>query len=506
MKKIIALFCICATIFLTSCSTETIASTSSEITLPTPIPIAEEKNLYSLSIPATTKGYNPYLYSDILVEQPSHLLFEKIIEISPLFEIEYRLAEKVITNGLLVEITLRDGCSFSDGTPVTAEDIAASLRTAQTSARYQSRFANVESVEVSGDIINITLLTPDSFFAYLLDIPVLKSAEQAEPYPTANGRYTYGSDVFTFVLNPLAPFAATQPEIITLQNITSYHEMADELALGNIEYSILSENSLDTNISTTANYYQTNTMLFLGANSSSTNPLCNTAAGRMLISDLTDRNNLSALSNTLRTTAARGALNPYYPHVFDAHLILPDATDENLDATMQALGYTFDTETQMYVDARNTPASISILVHADSSHKMQLATNLVSQYASFGIKTELITTPDFSSFLTLLQSNTFELYIGEIKLYNNMELTPFWSGAASYGIAPSETLLNAYTILRADASTANSFETIFASEMPYIPLLWRNGVVATDHNLIGVTASVGNPLYSLENLILQNPK
>ncbi len=506
MKKIIALFCVCATIFLASCSSETSASAPTETPVPTPEPITETNVLSSLSIPATTKGYNPYLYSDILVEQPSHLLFEKIIEISPEFEIEYRLAEKVISNDIFVEITLRDGCVFSDGTPVTAEDIATSLRTAQTSARFQGRFANVVSVEAVDNIINITLLTPDSFFVYLLDIPILKSTEQAEPYPTANGRYTYGSDIYTFILNPLAPFPATQPETINLQNIASYHEMADELALGSIDYSILSENSLDTNISTSANYYQTNTLLFLGVNAKSSNTLCNTAQGRMLISELTDRNNLSTLSNTLRTTVARGALNPYYPHVFDTHLILPDATDTNIQTTMQALGYTFDEETQMYIDVRKQPATIRILVHQDSSHKMQLATNLVSQYASFGINTELITTTDFNSFLTLLQSNTFELYIGEIKLYNNMELTPFWSGAASYGIAPSETLLNAYTILRADASTANSFETIFASEMPYIPLLWRNGVVATDHNLIGVTASVGNPLYSLENLILQNPK
>ncbi len=62
-----------------------------------------------------------------------------------------------------------------------------------------------------------------------------------------------------------------------------------------------------------------------------------------------------------------------------------------------------------------------------------------------------------------------------------MDLSPFFSGgAASAHLAQSETLSAAYGAFRANKSAAGDFEAVFAAEMPYILLLWRqHGTVLT---------------------------
>ena len=69
----------------------------------------------------------------------------------------------------------------------------------------------------------------------------------------------------------------------------------------------------------------------------------------------------------------------------------------------------------------------------------------------------------------MVQDRQFELYIGEMKLYNNNDLSPFWTGSARYGLAVTQQLLDAYALMRADSAAAPDFERAFAGQMPYIP-------------------------------------
>ena len=100
----------------------------------------------------------------------------------------------------------------------------------------------------------------------------------------------------------------------------------------------------------------------------------------------------------------------------------------------------------------------------------------------------------------MVQDRQFELYIGEMKLYNNNDLSPFWTGSAHYGLAVTQQLLDAYDRMRADSSAAPDFETVFAGQMPYIPLLWRGGVTVSNRRTSGVISSVSDLYYSLASL------
>ena len=100
-----------------------------------------------------------------------------------------------------------------------------------------------------------------------------------------------------------------------------------------------------------------------------------------------------------------------------------------------------------------------------------------------------------------MEAGEFDLYIGEVKLYNNMDLSPFWEGGAlSSHLAQSEALAQSYQAFKSNKSAAGSFESVLAAEAPFSPLLWRQGVVVTTRGLRGLESSLSNVFYSLQDL------
>ena len=131
-----------------------------------------------------------------------------------------------------------------------------------------------------------------------------------------------------------------------------------------------------------------------------------------------------------------------------------------------------------------------------------LANNMLAQ----GITLNVVQADSFEQYQQAVQSGDFELYIGEVKLYNNIDLGPFWAGGTlSAGLAQSEELAAAYSAFKANKSAAGQFEQAFAAQMPYIPLLWRYNTVISGFGVQGLSSSVSNIFYSLADLTVTAP-
>ncbi len=104
-----------------------------------------------------------------------------------------------------VEFTLRPKAAFSDGTPVTTEDVLWSFETLGTEGhpRYQSAWASVASAEAVGDrTVRFTFSAQDKELPLILGLrPVLKKAQWAgldfsesglSPVPIGSGPYVIG--------------------------------------------------------------------------------------------------------------------------------------------------------------------------------------------------------------------------------------------------------------------------------------------------------------------------
>ena len=95
---------------------------------------------------------------------------------------------------LTYHLTLRTDVTFSDGSPLTAADVSASLWRAKASQRYGSRLADVSAISAGDGTLSITLSSPDTGFPALLDIPIVKSGTEGNLVPTGTGPYAYTSD------------------------------------------------------------------------------------------------------------------------------------------------------------------------------------------------------------------------------------------------------------------------------------------------------------------------
>ena len=446
-------------------------------------------------------GFNPYLSHSTLVMQNAGLLFEKLVEIGPDMELEYRVAESIECSGTSVVIHLRGGLCFADGAPLTPQDAASSLAAAKNSACYGARFSNLTSIQVQNDALVLELAEPDSLFAYLCDIPVLKAEEIGLAQPTASGRYTYGSDG-KLVRNSRDSLGSDGPAEIRLYPVEGYDEMMRALSMGELDLYTASDQALgNASMTGQETYYKTNNLIFLGFNAQREAPLLNTAQGRSLLGRLADRRDLADKSYYGRAYPATGAINCYYSCVSSQQALNAHADTAGLEETMTALGYVYDTNSGYYQHPALADSSLELLVYTGNTYKKNTAVLLEKQLSEQGIRIRLKQTDDFNAYRAAVEAGEFDLYIGEVKLYNNMDLSPFGEGGAlSSHLAQSEALAQSYQAFKSNKSAAGSFESVLAAEAPFSPLLWRQGVVVTTRGLRGLESSLSNVFYSLQDL------
>ena len=82
-----------------------------------------------------------------------------------------------------------------------------------------------------------------------------------------------------------------------------------------------------------------------------------------------------------------------------------------------------------------------------------------------------------------IASGAFTLYLGEVKLGENMSLSPFFGGAASAGADSALPVFAAYTAFAAGEVSLSDFANAFLDDMPFVPLCSRAGLAAYSRSI-----------------------
>ena len=189
-------------------------------------------------------------------------------------------------------------------------------------------------------------------------------------------------------------------------------------------------------------------------------------------------------------------------------VILAEEDSSRLDEVMTALGYHRNEEGLWctFEKDREVPLTLTLLENGGSTYKEYASALVAEQLLAQGITVNIVRAESFESYKQSAQFGDFELYIGEVKLYNNINLSLFMPGGSlSSGLAQSEELLAAYQAFKANKSAAGQFEQVFAAQMPYIPLLWRYNTVIRGFGVSGLDSSLSNTFYSVAGLSVTNP-
>ena len=157
----------------------------------------EPEPLTAFTLPYVSgETLDPLTTTDTVQQTVGQLLYEGLFALNEQFEPEPVLADAYTydSESRTWTITLRSGVMFSDGSMLTAQDVAASLARAKSSPRYGARLRCVNSVTAWDGAVVITLSEDVATLPFGCAHRQVRHGDQHRPHrhrpvPVRQGRY-----------------------------------------------------------------------------------------------------------------------------------------------------------------------------------------------------------------------------------------------------------------------------------------------------------------------------
>lgn len=445
-------------------------------------------SLFSVNYDSSA-SMNPLTGTNLYNEQLFSLLFEGLFALSPDLKPEKVLCESfTVTDGLLYHIELKAGVLFHDGTPLTPGDVVSTLRAAARSSKYAQRLADLESVTVSGDTgVDIRLKRANYLLPALLDIPILKAGAGDDADPVGTGPYMRSGQLLT-AFPSHRDYREDSLRTIYLKEISApaLTEAFLERIIDLVDYDPTGSDVLNIHMVHESRYYDTSQLLYLGFNTSA--PVVSDVLARRALMRLVDR---ESISGEIYSGAARPS-----PFILSPALELYDSA--------QTAGYGFsrqdyqrlavsagleDTDEDGYVEYNGSAFTLTLLVNSDSPRRVEAAERIAADMENVGLRVEVASLP-YNQYVNALKAGDFHMYLGEVRLRADLDLTALFSGSLNYSKlqdAQYGVLMDAY--LGSDESArrqaAYDLDIYVAEDAAIVPILYKQRAVVTH---VGVVA------------------
>ena len=439
--------------------------------------------------------------SDGIQQVVGALVYEGLFALDETFEPKNVLAESYQYDSTYCAYTiqLRSDVTFSDGSPLTAWDVAETLRRATTSTRYKNRLSQVDSIEAMGNSVIIFLKEAHGSFIRLLDIPIVKSGTETDNFPLGTGAYAVAKDDTG---NYLAPnpnwwqnkrLPLTRIDLVPCKNTESanYSFIAQNVQL--LCADLIGIDAAPADVSGTYTDAPGTVMQYLGFNGR--NELLARSAVRRAISAAMDR---SALINSYLLGHCRPAQFPIAPESSLYPKALETAySQEAANDAMEEAGLC--TGTQQY--------PLRLLVNEENHFKCAAAEGIARSLNQYDLDVTVVALP-WDAYLNALEQREFDLYYGEMRLsadWNSMSLIGC-GGSKNYGELGNVILdEELQSMLAADNDQQRSLAMLqFCQEFQYsqfiAPICFKSvSVLVTKGAVDQITPTAANPFYGLEN-------
>jgi peptide/nickel transport system substrate-binding protein len=447
-----------------------------------------------------TLSLDPITCSDGVPQTVGALLYEGLFELDPSFAPQPVLCDSYTYDPVTFTYTLnlRSGVQFSDGAALSASDVAATLKRAAASVRYAARLADMDSVSASGDqVVTLRLKSDNAMFAARLDIPIVKAGTETELVPVGTGPYRLDSDASALVPNTSWWRGGRLP-INKIGLYSCSDEEAVAYAFHTHDIQLLTSDLTGTNsvgLSGNGNFTDaaTTVLEYVGFNLSSS--LFADVNLRSALNCGVDRAGAVNAYLLSHGTAAQFPLSPasaYYPK--DLETAYSTGTFES---AMNAAGY-----------CSGNARSATLLVNSENSFKVAIAQKIATDLSSHDLKIS-VESVDWETYQNRLKSGSFDLYLGEIRLTADWDLTPLLStaGVLNYGHYSDENMnllllnLKAAKDETARAQAFSAFCTYFAQQSPLLPICFKTTSVLLQSGAVtqAITPTAANPFYGLSD-------
>ncbi len=443
---------------------------------------------------------NPFTVKTLVNSTLIPVLYDGLFRLTPTYEAESVIAASITGSAKTYTVKLRNNITFSDGSKLSAKDVISSYESAKSSSRYQAQLKNVRSVTEKNDDIVFELETPDPLFVNLLDFAIVKKGTAKDPLPIGCGRYiakVIGTEMKLVYNQKHHDKSVPSQTEIPLLSMPDNEAMLSGIKTGSLSaiYSDLSQGELSTAGALSAPADLSN-LVYLGFHTQ--HDFVNDPSVRKAISFAIDRGTI--FYNGFGGRGKQATL-PIHPAIGAKQALSQESLLlYDLDAANKLLddaGYK-EKNLSGYRLKEKEEIALNLLVNADNNFKKVSATLIKEMLATIGIRVTVTEKP-FAAYQADVKNGKYDLYVGEIKLLNNMNLSPLLSDPAMLGGAPSESLINAYNTYLDETGSYADFMTAFQNEMPFVPLLYRSGILIYNRNIkTDIQVSVTDVYYNLQ--------
>ena len=431
-------------------------------------------------------SFNPYTAKTKYNREISRLIYDPLIKCDNNFKPSYCLAESAVISGNVCTVTLRSA-NWSDNTPVTAQDVVYSYKAALKSETiYASQLYEVASVSADGNRVIFNLKQVDPYFLNLLDFPIIKSesdgrkdSDGVDIAPIGSGRYYISDDKQTLLRNNAYFGTVGEVSEITLINapdeISASHYV--EVGAADIYYADESVENIARMSGKRADV-NTNNLVYIGINGAY-GPL-GTNYIRYAVSAAIDRTTICHSAYFDNATPASGYFNPVIKETSAVQSLKTSADLQISVENLGKIGYNV-LDNGYYCNASGKHLTFTLLVNSDNPSRGAAANLIASQCRAAGIEIK-VTQRGYNEYLAALGSGNFQLYLGEIRVLANMDLSNLVlpGGSAAYGVVSAEganvCTQMAESYKKGGCSLAD-LAGAFLTEMPQIPVCYRKGML-----------------------------
>lgn len=404
------------------------------------------------------------------------LVFESLFDLSESYEAHPNIATGYsFTDSKTLKVDINPRLTFSNSRNITVDDVVYSARAALKSPAYAGALGSIKSVSGEGNSVYFYLNYPNPYAVNLLTFPIASSDDDENGYPIGSGRYKYTEKEDKTVLTAVGkdgfdPYITT----INLVNIAAEDSIDNAVNIGNISYSF-KDMSADTSkrLSCAKKAVNMNNLVYAGVNSKS--GITSNKYVRKAVSLALDRQTLADSAYSGYARPAESIFNPYFGGVENIKLF---SVSSDIAMAKQAVTQSGYSEKQL---------SLTILVN-NNENRMAAANLIKSQLELVGFRVN-IDRENFSNYIKKITSGSFDIYIGEVKLSDDMNLYPFFdeaNGGARYGINHKAFECDdRYSDYLDGKEELGEFIIAFNDETPYIPILYKKGLICYSKALQG---------------------
>ena len=469
--------------------------------------------------------FNPYTAKTDINRQICQLIFDPLVRLDDEFNPVNKIAKIAVVSGKTCSVTINQ-VRFSDGSMLTADDVVYSYKLAKNSAGlYAASLYEVKSVSAKdSSTIIFNLTKADPYFVNNLTFPIIKAGSEKvtdsdsvlQP-PIGSGRYKVSEDKLSLTINENYFGENGNINMIKLINAPDIDSVAHYVEVGaaDIYYNSISDGNI-LRMSGKKLDIPLNNLVYIGINQNYSS-LANVTLRQAMSSGI-DRKKICNDSFYNNAVAANGFFNPLWNATKSVQNIQTEANSQITIENLEKIGYNVLDNEGKRKNKAGEKLRFTLLVNSENRLKAQAAALIANQLSQYGI-TVTIVEKHYAAYLEALKKGDFQLYLGEIKISDNMDISSLVlpEGSAAFGVEKEEeskteeneeeteenTEENVSSFKPADIvngfysgqNTLADLASVLQTNMPFVPVCYRTGALFCNDSIENVENSSESDIY-----------